>query len=92
MFSSYLFYYFTYNISLSTLIQIPNATFILTYLGGCAAGIILLKDNKFGIVISAISLILTGIIFLFLNWTLLYPLIITLIWFLFMLKSKKLKF
>lgn len=79
-------------ISLSTLIQIPNATFILTYVGGCAAGIILLKDNKFGVIISAISLILTGIIFLFLNWTLLYPLIITLIWFLFMLKSKKLKF
>jgi Gamma-aminobutyrate permease and related permeases len=79
-------------VSLSILIQIPNATFILTYLGGCAAGIILLKDNKFGVIISVISLVLTGIIFLFLNWTLLYPLIITLIWLLFMLKSKKLKF
>ena len=79
-------------VSLSTLIQIPNATFILTYLGGCAAGIILLKDNMFGVIISVISLILTGIIFLFLNWTLLYPLIITLIWLLFMLKSKKIKF
>lgn len=79
-------------VSISTLIQVPNATFILTYLGGCAAGIILLKDNKFGVIISFISLALTGIIFLFLSWTLLYPLIITLIWFLFMLKTRKLKF
>lgn len=79
-------------VSISTLIQIPNATFILTYLGGCAAGIILLKDNRFGVIISIISLVLTGIISIFLNWTLLYPLIITLLWFLFMLKSNKLKF
>lgn len=79
-------------VSISTLIQIPNATFILTYLGGCAAGIILLKDNKFGLIISFISLVLTGIIFLFLSWTLLYPLIIALIWLLFMFKTQKLKF
>lgn len=78
-------------VSISTLIQIPNATFILTYLGGCAAGIILLKDSKFGVIISFISLILTGIIFLFLSWTLLYPLIIMLIWLFFMIKSKKIK-
>lgn len=78
-------------ISISTLIQIPNATFILTYLGGCAAGIILLKESRFGVTVSIISLIFTTTIFIFLNWTLIYPLIITLLWFIFMIISKKIK-
>lgn len=78
-------------ISISTLIQIPNATFILTYLGGCAAGIVLLKDNRFGVIISLISLIFTATIFIFLKWTLLYPLIITIFWVVYMFISKKFK-
>lgn len=78
-------------ISISTLIQIPNATFILTYLGGCAAGIILLKESRFGLTVSIISLIFTTMIFIFLNWTLVYPLIITSLWFGFMIMSKKIK-
>lgn len=79
-------------ISISTLIQIPNATFILTYLGGCAAGIVLLKDNRFGVIVSLISLIFTATIFIFLKWTLIYPLIIAFLWFCYMLMSKKFKF
>jgi amino acid efflux transporter len=67
-------------VSLSTLIQIPVGTFILTYIGGCAAGIILLKGSRFGITISVISLVLTSAVFLFIGWAVLYPLAIVLIW------------
>jgi amino acid efflux transporter len=67
-------------VSLSTLIQIPAGTFILTYIGGCAAGIILLKGSRFGITISVISLVLTSAVFLFIGGAVLYPLAIVLIW------------
>lgn len=63
-------------VSLTTLIQLPNASFILTYLGGCASGVVLLKDNKMKFAISFISLISTIIIFLFTGRAMLYPLII----------------
>jgi amino acid efflux transporter len=78
-------------VSLSVLIQIPNATFILTYLGGCASGIILLKENKFGFFVSIISLILCLIVFFFVKWTIIYPIIITLFWLVFMMISGKSK-
>ncbi len=64
-------------VSLTSLIQLPNATFILTYLAGCAAGVVLLKDDKVKFIISFISLISTVIIFVFAGWAILYPLIIT---------------
>lgn len=64
---------------LSFLLQIPNATFILTYIGGCAAGIKLLRNDKFGIAISIISLVISTIIFLFVGWAILYPLVIIVI-------------
>lgn len=67
-------------LSLSTLIQIPNATFILTYLGGCAAGVVLLGDRRFGVLVSVISLVMTVVVFLFVGWTVVYPAIITLVW------------
>jgi amino acid efflux transporter len=78
-------------ISLATLIQIPNATFILTYIGGCAAGIKLLRDSKSGVFVSVISLILSTIVFVFVKWTILYPVIITLFWLAYLLISKKSK-
>lgn len=78
-------------ISLSILIQIPNATFILTYLAGCASGLILLKENKFGFIVSVISLILCLIVFFFVKWTILYPVMITLFWLTFMLLSGRFK-
>ena len=67
---------------LSTLIEIPNTTFLLTYFGGCAAGIRLLKSNKFGVTVSAISLLLTATIFFFVDWprVFLYPVMIFLVW------------
>ena len=71
-------------VSLSTLIQVPAGTFILTYIGGCAAGIVLLKDSRPGVSVSIISLILTGAIFLFVGWAILYPLAIALVWGIFM--------
>jgi len=67
-------------VSLSTLIQVPAGTFILTYIGGCAAGIILLKGSRWGVLISIISLILTSAIFLFVGWAVQYPLAIVLVW------------
>lgn len=72
-------------VSLSTLIQIPSGTFILTYIGGCAAGIVLLKDSRSGVMISIISLILTSVIFLFIGWAVIYPLAITIGWSLYIL-------
>lgn len=64
-------------VSFTTLIQLPNATFILTYIGGCASGVVLLKDSKLKFIVSLISLISTIIIFIFAGWAILYPLIIT---------------
>lgn len=76
-------------VSMATLLQIPSAAFILTYIGACAAGIKLLHGNRFGVAVSVISLLLSGSILLFVKWTILYPLLITLIWFIFMLITKK---
>lgn len=67
-------------VQLTTLIQFPNATFILTYLGGCAAGVRLLKGNAWGVRISWLSLVMTAVIFPFVGWALLYPAVITLLW------------
>ena len=63
-------------VSLATLIQFPNATFILTYLGGCAAGIRLLKGSRRGVGISWVSFLSTAVIFPFVGWAVLYPLVI----------------
>lgn len=76
-------------ITMVTLIQIPSAAFILTYLGACAAGIKLLKGNGFGVAISLISFILSAAIFLFVRWTIIYPVIITVVWLSYMLFSKR---
>ena len=67
-------------VSLSTLIQVPSGTFILTYVGGCAAGILLLRGSRWGVAVSVISLVLTCTLFLFVGWAVVYPLIITVIW------------
>lgn len=67
-------------VSLSTLIQVPSGTFILTYIGGCAAGIVLLKDSRYGITISIISLLITSVIFLFIGWAVIYPMVIAVCW------------
>jgi len=88
-FSVLLIVFSTRIISMATLIQIPNAAFIITYLGACAAGIKLLKDSKVGVIISSISFALSAMVFLFVKWTVLYPLIITLIWFFYLSLSKK---
>ncbi|OBA05853.1 amino acid permease [Paenibacillus polymyxa] len=64
-------------VSLTNLIQFPNATFILTYLGGCAAGIKLLRGSRWGVFISWISFISTAVVFPFVGWAMLYPCLIT---------------
>ncbi|WP_341347760.1 amino acid permease [Paenibacillus sp. FSL H3-0469] len=64
-------------LSITTLITFPNATFILTYIGGCAAGIRLLRGSRAGVTISWISFAATLAVFPFTGWAILYPLLIT---------------
>nr|WP_236871037.1 hypothetical protein [Brevibacillus laterosporus] len=66
-------------ISLEKLIQVPNATFMATYLGGCLAGVKLLRGNKWGHVSAWISLVVTLCLYPFLGWGGLYPLCIFLL-------------
>ncbi len=75
-------------VSLPTLIQLPNAAFILTYLGGCGAGLVLLRGVRAGRFVSAVSLALTGVILLFAGWSVLYPALIALAWAGFMLHRR----
>jgi amino acid efflux transporter len=78
------------SISITTLIQFPNATFILTYIGGCAAGIRLLKGSRLGVTISWISFLATAAVFPFTGWAIGYPLLITLMFILiFRIKHKQ---
>ncbi|MNP26687.1 putative transporter [compost metagenome] len=78
------------SISITTLIQFPNATFILTYIGGCAAGIRLLKGSRLGVTISWISFLATAAVFPFTAWAIGYPFLITLMFILiFRIKHKQ---
>ncbi len=76
-FAAVLFLYGSGLLSITTLIQFPNATFILTYIGGCAAGIRLLKGHRSGVIISWISFAATVTVFPFTGWAIGYPLVIT---------------
>ncbi|WP_425622456.1 APC family permease [Brevibacillus borstelensis] len=70
-------------IDLARLIQFPNATFFATYIGGCLAGVRLLKNSRYGRIAAWTSLIVTGGLYPFLGWSALYPLVIAgvlLIW------------
>jgi amino acid efflux transporter len=71
------------------LIQFPNATFILTYLGGCAAGIRLFQDNRWGRRICWLSFIMTACVLPFLGMAVLYPILVTLIALYFILRKQK---
>lgn len=63
-------------ISIKALIQLPNATFVATYLGGCLAGVRLLGDHKWGLRCAWISLLMTCAVYPFLGWMGLYPVLI----------------
>ncbi|WP_124727142.1 amino acid permease [Staphylospora marina] len=65
--------YATGMIPLKILLLLPNASFLLTYLIGCAAGIRLLKDDPVGRKMSWISLIATGALLPFTGWSMLFP-------------------
>nr|WP_319537757.1 amino acid permease [uncultured Methanospirillum sp.] len=79
-FAVILLVYSTGIVSLATLIQIPNATFILTYLGGSAAGLVLLKESGLGRIVSGISFLLTGAILFFVGWAIVWPVLVTIAW------------
>ncbi|MDQ0417493.1 amino acid efflux transporter [Croceifilum oryzae] len=70
--------YATGLIPLSTLIQLPNATYILTYILGCGAAIRIFRDYKTARLFSWISLLLSLAILPFVGWSLFYPVTITL--------------
>lgn len=82
--------YATELIPLSILIQLPNATFVLTYLFGCAAAIRIFKDFRLGRLFSWVSLVLTACIIPFVGWALFYPVVIT-VFVLFFLRYKDLR-
>lgn len=63
-------------IELSRLIELPNATFFATYIGGCMAGVRLLRDSRVGRIASWTSLVVTVGLYPFLGWSALYPLVI----------------
>jgi amino acid efflux transporter len=74
---------------LAHLLLLPNASFILTYAGGCAAAIKLLKDSKWRQLISLLSFLLTVCILPFVGWALLYPLFIAFLVTFYLLWRKK---
>ncbi len=76
-------------INLATLIELPNATFFATYIGGCFAGVRLLAGHKLGSIAAWISLIVTGGLYPFLGWSALYPLLIVIVLFLFEKNGKR---
>lgn len=78
-FTIVLLFYGTGLISLSALITLPNATFILTYLGGCAAGIKLLKGSLLGRAVAWVSFTATALVFPFVGWAVCYPLVVILV-------------
>ncbi|MED4784555.1 APC family permease [Brevibacillus choshinensis] len=63
-------------VDLAKLIELPNSSFIATYIGGCLAGVRLLRDSKVGRIASWTSLIFTVGLYPFLGWSALYPVVI----------------
>jgi amino acid efflux transporter len=64
--------------SLFQLVKIPNATLILTYLGGCLAGAKLFSDQKQVKTMSILSCSILIVLLVFAGWTVIYPLLILL--------------
>jgi len=64
-------------VPLPFLLALPNATFILTYLAGCVAGIRLLRHFKWKRRMSVLSALCTAAIVPWIGWALLYPALIS---------------
>jgi len=45
---------------------------------------VLMKDSRSGMGVSAVSLVLTGIIFCFTGWAMIWPVILVIIWILYL--------
>ncbi len=88
-FAGVFFLYYTGLFSLAFLIQLPNATFILTYMGGCAAGIVLLRDTWYAVLMSVISLLLTSCVLIFVSWAILFPVGVTILWGIFVVRKRR---
>ncbi|MBP3041049.1 amino acid permease [Bacillaceae bacterium Marseille-Q3522] len=64
--------------SLTTFIKMANASFLLTYMIGCASGVILYKKEKKKQTICVISFLATAFMLLFTGWSIMYPISIIL--------------
>ncbi|MGF7034201.1 amino acid efflux transporter [Paenibacillus mucilaginosus] len=60
-------------VSLAELIALPNAAFIATYIGGCMAGVRLLRDGRWGRRCAGLSLAAVLALYPFLGWPALFP-------------------
>ncbi|MDD9148535.1 amino acid permease [Sporolactobacillus sp. CQH2019] len=63
-------------VTLTDLIQLPNAAFLLTYFGGCAAGVVLFRNERKKRLISLTAAAATFIMIFFIGRALVYPAII----------------
>jgi amino acid efflux transporter len=66
-------------ISLSELIRLPNAAFLLNYGGGCLAGAVLFKHEPKKRLVSLISLVAIVIMLIFVGLGIIYPMVIFLV-------------
>lgn len=64
------------------------AASILTYVGGSAAGVKLLKNDRHGRLFSIISLLVSVAILVFVGWSIAYVLAIAGLWFAYVRRSK----
>ncbi|WP_426446259.1 APC family permease [Paenibacillus sp. S-38] len=60
-------------VPLAELIGLPNAAFIATYIGGCMAGVRLLRDSRWGRRCAFLSLAAVLALYPFLGWPALFP-------------------
>ncbi|KJS73476.1 MAG: amino acid permease [Desulfotomaculum sp. BICA1-6] len=67
-------------VTLTELITISNAAFMAIYIGGSLAGIRLLRDIRWGVLLAWISLVATLIVYVFLGWPAVIPLVVILVW------------
>jgi len=58
-------------------------------MGGCAAGIVLLKDNRYAVCMSIFSLLLTSGVLIFVSWAIVFPIAITILWGIFVMRKRR---
>jgi len=65
---------------IASMIELPSSAFILTYIAGAASGVRLFRRKTSGFAMSIVALATTVIILLFVRWSVVYALAITILW------------